>query len=308
MVDVEKQIERLNALIGPGYKAVFVSCAEEAIAQVYWSLYFESVRASGKNHWVISRSSTRAILETAAVYEALGTEIKLFESDPNDFLSVRTALLSCESANPISGKAQLLPKLAQAARSCDTYLHVDITAGLGSQWIDFDACRPDYITYQGDEMGSAVLWVEQEAPIKPLLLGYGGQVLRSGGVDPVLVQKLADEIEHKVSHLPTYAIEMSNLREQVMSQLKGALIHPSDLPHVLTFEYTDIHGELLAFHLNQAGISAQIGGESEVPLSSLIDSECAVSLDLRTLSSVKSSQVAERIADIAGELSGRVAL
>ena len=292
-------LEQLDCSIGPGYRSVFVSSAEEGIAQVFWTTYLQSVRALGKTHIALSKWSSRAAFASAERLESLGAQIKRFDDDLGDHLSVRTALISSPAACGLSGRALCVEERGGAL------LHLDITDALGALWLDFEHLRPDFITYDGAQPGSGALFVREGLELEPLIPGSEEQRgWRAGHIDPITCRALADEIASRMEETDTFAMEHAEKKELFSERLCDAELFPSELPHVLVFGYPGLHGELLAYHLDALGIHLSFGGGRYQTLEHLIGAEHALSCDLRHLD----LESADTICEVARSLQKRAAL
>jgi len=292
-------LDLLDRSIGLGYRAVFVSSGEEGISQVFWTTYLQAVRALGKTHIALSRYSGRGACESAERLEPLGVQIKRFDADLKDHLSVRTALISSPVACGLSGKVISLEERAGA------FIHVDITDALGAIWIDFEHLRADYITYDGMLPGVGALFVREGLELEPLIAGSEEQRgWRAGAIDPRATTALADEIKQRLEQTDAFAMEYGEEKALFSERLCDAEFFPSELPHILVFGYAGLHAELLAYHLDALGVHVSFGGGRCQTLESLTGSPIALSVDLRTVDLA----AADMICEVARSLQKRLAL
>lgn len=296
-------LEHLDRAIGPGYRAVFVSSGEEAVAQVFWTTYLQAIRALGKTHIAISKWSGRGVCACADRLEALGAHVKRFDTDVQKHLSIRTALISSPAACGLSGK--VLPIEEIARERYGALVHVDITDALGATWLDFASLNADFITYDGSESGMGALFVREGLDLEPLIPGSEEQRgLRAGRVDPSACIALADEITHRLAETHTFTMEYAEKKALFSQYLCDAEFFPSDLPHILVFGYAGLHAELLAYYLDVQDIHLNFGGGRYQILEHLTDSAVALSIDLR----FADLEAADTICEVARSLQKRVAL
>lgn len=303
-----KALDALSASIGlKGYHALFLSSGEEGIAQVFWTTYLHSIRALGKNHLLISKNAGRAIYANAERLEGLGALAKSFSDDLQELLSVRTALVSVEAANPVTGEMASLEDISALCKKQGALLHIDVTAALGRSWIDLEQLSPDYITYDGWAPGTGVLWVRENIPIKPLISGAEEQSgLRAGAVSPGICIETASEISERLIDLSTFSMEYAEKRAEFCKRLGGAQIFAPlhHLPHIVVFGFKGLHAELLAYHLNEAGIYLSLGGGRSQSVEQLTNNPSMVSIDLTEVD----VDAVDTIVEVARSLKARVAL
>lgn len=319
-------LEKLQRSLGiTGYsRAVFTSSGAEAVQQVYLSVYLHTVRALGKNHMLIPASAGREIYDSVSRLEPLGVYGKIIALDSKGALdlqqlealiSPRTALVSMSVASSLVGAVEPLEKVARICHANGISLHLDITAGWGKIWLDLEALQPDYITLDGPFWGSGALWVRDGVPIEPLIPGSDEQGgLRAGAIDPNLYTELGNYVESARGGLHAFSMEMAEKKAGFKQRLGAAHVFTPEesLPHILAFGFEGVHGELLAFHLDAAGVYLSFGGGTAPPLERLLR-EMGVSVELaQTALSCDLAHIevdaADLITEIARSLKGSMGL
>lgn len=270
---------------------VFTTSAAEGVNQVFWSIFIEEARKSGKTHIIISELEDAPTMQCAKRLEELGCTIKIAPSTKDGLIDTdaleklitpRTALISVTMAHGLTGVIQPFDRIKEIADEHRVLLHLDATYVVGKIPCAFES---DYLTFSGDRIhsvkGSGGLFVKKGAPLVPFILGGNEQQgLRGGAFDIPSFMALSGAISQAAIYLDTMALEVVRLRDLFESLVTGRVLFFDQmrLPNVSLIAFEKVHQEALLYFLNRKGVFANIGGPYASHLS-LID-ETSVSFAL----------------------------
>jgi cysteine desulfurase len=260
---------------------VFTSSGAEATNQVVSSTYYDITHKTGKNHYILSKIDEAAALMSISRLEEMNCVAKM--TNPNakgeitaeaiaDAMTPRTALVSIEWANGMTGVIHPVAEIAELCQKRGVRLHLDATHTLGRVYID--EVGADFISFNGDNLhapkGTGGLFVNSKVNCSPFILGgmeQGG--LRAGSVNIPGLVALACAAKQMLEARDYVCTEVARLRDKlekgVTSGFPQAAVvfrNSERLPHISAMTFSGIANEALLFALNRKGVYASIGGGS----------------------------------------------
>lgn len=288
---------------------VFTSSGAEAINQVFWSIFLEISRKTGKCHFIISCVEDAPMMQSVKRLEELGCTIKIAPVNGQGQIDVeqlaslinpRTALISVTMAHGLTGVIQPIEEIALLAKEKNVCLHVDATYSAGKYPVSFSDLGAHYLTFSGDRIhavkGSGGLFAKAGSPLVPLIVGGAEQEgFRGGAFDVPSFMALCAALTQASLYLDTMSLEGVRLRNllesEIVSRLPGSKALFTDtlrLPNTAVLFFPRTHHEALLYLLNRKGVYASMGGTycqhlNRVLMASGIDAmdaECALSFSL----------------------------
>lgn len=279
----------------------FFSSSSEAIAHLYQSHYFDSIRHTGKNQIVTTTIEEAPVLMSLKRLEDLGCGGKILSVNPqgqltkevlDEALRPRTSLVSISWANGLTGVIHPIADLAEACRAKDVRLHVDASYVIGKTYFHFKDLPLDFLTFDGSFLhapkGTAGLIVKEKTacahPISSMM-----------GIPVGSVVALAQALEEGGQMLDHLCLETARLRDQLEKGIQAgfpeAIIlfqNVERLPNCSAIAFPGVMSDALLFLLSSKGIFASIGGGycqklSHILMACGIDetlAQCAVSFSL----------------------------
>lgn len=271
MAAIDTREQTMLDLVGanPPDRFIFTSSGAEAINQVFWSVFLEVARKEGKTHFIISEMEDAPTMQCAKRLEELGCTIKIVPVKDGlidldalaQMISLRTALISLTMANGLTGVIQPFDQIIELAKEKKVLLHLDANYAVGKFPITFAS---DYLTFSGDLIhsvkGSGGLFVKEQAPVVPLILG--GAHIRGGSFDVPSFMALCAASQQSILYLDTMALEVVRLRDLFESLIDGKAQYSEmlRLPNCSLISFEKVHQDALLYFLNRKGIFANIGG------------------------------------------------
>lgn len=264
---------------------VFTSSGAEAINQVFWSVFSEVARKTGKTHIIISELEEAPTLQCAKRLEELGCTVKIAPVR-NGLIDVeelakqinpKVALISVTMAHGLTGVIQPVEEILALAKDKGVLLHLDGSYAIGKYPFDFIS---DYLTFSGDLIhsvkSSGGLFAKEKAPLIPFILG--GPNLRGGNLDLPSMMALSAAAQQSLLYLDTMVLEVVRLRNLFESNISGKVLYKEALrlPNTSLIAFEKVHQEALLYYLNRKGVYAAIGGQ----YAPLLSDETAVSFSL----------------------------
>jgi len=260
---------------------ILTSSGTEAVNHVISSAYRDITLATGKNHFLTSKTDEASSMMAISRLEPFGCSGKMIDVNAEgivtpeavaDSLSPRTALVSLSWANGLTGVVQPVAEIARLCRQRGVRLHLDATHVLGKLLIDLEEASPDFVTFNGDQLhapkGTGVLYVRQGVPCSPFLFGSADQGgMRAGGLNMAGLAALACAAREALDSRDLICTETARLRDQLERGIMKGFPHAKvcfkeqeRLPHCTAMLFPGIANEALLFALNRKGICASIGG------------------------------------------------
>ncbi|MCI5052068.1 MAG: aminotransferase class V-fold PLP-dependent enzyme [Simkaniaceae bacterium] len=283
-VDESEKIVR--KLVGAGEKEqfIFTSCGAEGVAHVMQSALFDHIYPTGKNHIITTNVEGADILLTHQRFEQMNicshvvpvNSLGQLTPDILDlYASPRTALLSISWAHPLTGVVQPIWELAEYCKEHGILLHVNATEVLGRQYFELRDMPIDFLTFDGP-IGSGGLFVKER--LSPLIPTGDPQVLRGGTLNHEALSKLANWAQELMESRDHVCMETARLRRRFEMQFgEGLLCSSERLPTTCAVAFPGVSAEALLYYLENAGLSATIGGGDQQKLEYVLGN-CGVDL------------------------------
>lgn len=262
---------------------VFTSSGAEAINHVILSTFFDVTRPTGKNHYITSSIDEAPSIMSIGRLEGLGCVGKMVSANKQgkvkaeeiaDALTPRTALVSLDWANGLTGVVNPVGEISRLCKQRAIPLHLDATHILGKLFYEMEDVGATFITFNGDQLhapkGTGGLWIKAGTKCSPFILGGIEQAgKRAGSYNiPGLVGlgHAASEVMDSRDLLCTEVARLRNkLEEGLRDRLSDVVIFFKEeerLPHITAIGFPGIPNEALLFMLNRKGVYASIGGGS----------------------------------------------
>jgi cysteine desulfurase len=268
---------------------LWTSSGTESINHVIWSTYVDVTRRTGKNHFLSSA------LEGAATFRAmqrLQDMSCLWQQIPADhtgrvtldavisMLTPRTALVSMSWAQGLTGVIQPIEEISAICRERGILFHVEATHVLGKGEFSFQASGADLLSFDLSSTGAGGLCIRAGVEISPFIVGgreQGG--MRGGMIGISTLLESAKWIKEQMLHRDHYAVEVTRLRNELEQSLLTSIPDMIPLfsqqprvPHITASLFPGISSDMLAYHLQQAGIWTSCGGNHMQYLSHILKS------------------------------------
>lgn len=296
IANLEPNYQILYDLVGAKEedRFVFTSSGAEAVGQVFFSVFLEEVRKTGKTHIIISEMEDGPTMKWAKRLEELGCTVKLapvknglIDIDAlQKLISPRTALISVTMAHGLTGVIQPIDEIIDLAIEKSVLLHLDGTYAVGKFPILFES---DYLTFSGDRIhsvkGSGALFAKKIAPLVPLILGSNEQAgYRGGAFDIPSFMALSAAAQQVLLYLDTMALEVVRLRDLFEASVEGKVLfkEAQRLPNTSLIAFDKVHQEALLYFLARKGVYASFGGAVNSHLSSIDETTISFSLSRMT--------------------------
>jgi cysteine desulfurase len=296
LANLEPNYQILYDLVGAQEtdRFVFTSSGAEAVGQVFFSVFLEEIRKTGKTHIIISEIEDGSTMKWARRLEELGCTVKLapvkeglIDVDAlKKLISPRTALISLTMAHGLTGVIQPVDEIVELATEKSVLLHLDATYALGKFPLSF---KSDYLTFSGDRIhsvkGSGGLFVKKNAPLTPFILGSNEQAgYRGGAFDIPSFMALSAAAAQALLYLDTMALEVVRLRDLFETSVQGKVLfkEAQRLPNTSLIAFEKVHQEALLYFLARKGVYASFGGAVNSHLSSIDETAVSFSLSRMT--------------------------
>ena len=301
--EVTLSLKKIYASLGALETDSFVltSGSAENSSQIFFSHYLESVRETGKNHFLISALEEAPSILALNRLETLGCFGKMLPVNSSGHLEVetlkqaigpKTSLVSLSWANGLTGVIQPLNDLMTACQEKGVSLHVDVSSVLGKLFFRFQDLTCDFITFDGEKInapkGVGGIFIKDNISFAPLISHAPHHNTPALCGLKVAIEKIEEQFD-------LIGIETARLRDKLEKTLQEALpdmvIFFKDverLPHVTALGFPGAHHEALLFLLNRKGVYASMGGGFSQKLSHLLKAcgikeplaSCALSFSL----------------------------
>jgi cysteine desulfurase len=272
--DIKKYMDDMKRLLGARQEDEIrmVSSGAEAINDILLSFYIDEIRESGKNHILTTVLEEVPAMFSCKRLEDLGCSIGTIVPNSQGQITVdlvkeairpRTSLLSLSWANKLTGVIHPIEEIAHFCQSQGIKVHVDASTVVGKLFFNFADLGIDYLTVDGQAMGSplggGILLTKEKKELKPLILG--------------------DASMHReaVNALESVSMETARLKgffeKRIQSLLPGSfpLYEQAErLPHISAMVFERVHAEALLFLLSQKGLFASLGGGFQQSLPHLL--------------------------------------
>lgn len=274
--DVDLALTKLYRLLDVSDRSHFVltSGGSEATFQLLINFYLNDIRESGRNHLLTTSIEEAPILLSMSRLEQLGCVTRLLPVDEQGILKLsvleealkpKTALLSISWAGALTGVIQPIPEIVRICHAKGVKVHVNASSMIGKLPISFEELGVDFLTFDGDKIGTPQ--------------GIGGLIQRTkphqSSYHVAALSALSLAIEEQYQKLEQFSMETARLRDAFEAELKTALpdtvilFQDADrLPHVSAVAFPGVMAEALLYLLHRRQVYASLGGGQFQKLSS----------------------------------------
>jgi len=274
--DVDAALKKLYVLLGAGERSHFLLTpgGAEAIFHMLMNFYLDEIRETGRNHLLTTAIEEAPILLSLSRLEQLGCVTRLLPVDEKGMIKLsaleealkpKTALFSMSWANALTGVIQPIADIVRICHAKGVKVHLNASAMVGKLPISFDELGVDFLTFDGDKIGTPQ--------------GIGGLFQKTKPHESIryvaALSGLSLAVEEGVLRMGQFAMETARLRDTFEAELMHALpdtviLFPESdrLPHVTCAAFPGVMSEALLFHLQRRGVYASIGGGQFQKLSS----------------------------------------
>lgn len=272
MHDAEAQFfANASALHTPGHLAMNqIEHTRELLAKLINANPDEIIFTSGASE------SNNAVLHTFEGHE--------IETSPLEHHSIIEAvkfyrgkkspkLYSYMLANNEIGDFLNLQKIIKQAKTEKAYVHSDLTQVLGKIPLDVKKLGIDYATFSAHKIGGPVgvgaLYIQKDAPFKPLIIGGNQEKKRRGGtyntvgiigfgaaLEKIDKEKTWEKYNAKVRRL------RDTLAKRILSEIPGSSLNTNlenSLPNILNVSFRAAEGESIQLYLDAEGVIVSTG-------------------------------------------------
>ncbi len=253
--------------------------ASEGFSHILESICLKHISKTGKNH-IIAAADDLFSAKMIEKWEPLGVTLKkvLLNSEGqvtantlSSLLSPRTSFVTLPWANGLTGVIYPIWEIANLCREKGILFHVDASAILGKYYFSFSDIPIDFLTFEGSLIhaptGSGGLLVRDNETIFP----FRAKQQRA------LFASLACACEEMEEYFDHTCLETARLRNTFETHIKKGFLESEvlfqsseRLPHVSCIAFPGIFHELLAFTLNEKGLSAGFAVENGLSLESML--------------------------------------
>jgi cysteine desulfurase len=291
----------------------FFSGKEEAIYELFLSVYFQVAKESGKTLFLYPEGEESSITLAAKQMQRLGCSVKaiplndkgqITKETLESVITPRTALVSLSWANALTGVLHPIFAIADLCKEKDVQLHIDASYVLGKRFFRFQDLDAAFLTLDGSlihgPLGTSLLAVKKEAA--HLKSSWASRRVRTPDIGALseAVEMLSAKFEH-------YSMEVARLRDRfeegILRRCLGAraLFKEADrLPNVTAIAFPPVSAESLLFLLNAKGLYASLGKDRRFEKNS-IEKTLARSLISFSFSFDMTEQDIDRAIDIIEE-------
>lgn len=268
-----KNLSTLLEVVGaaPDTQVLFFSTPFEAYFHLYYAIYLDIIRQTGRNHILTTPFEPLVFKESLKKLEPLGCLSKLLSQSEGrltcesieEALSPRTALLSLSWANSLTGVIQPVQEIASLCRKKGVLLHVDATHLFGKHSLNFQDSEIDLLTFSLPA-GTVLLKKKQT----PLHLTPFSSPHANAFIDQALMHA------SKFDHFCTEGARLLHLiEERLLKEIPDSCMHFCGLPRLpncMAIALPGISGETLSFLLSRKGIHLSTGGNGQMKLAKML--------------------------------------
>lgn len=260
---------------------VFTSSGTEAVNHVFYAVYHDVTRLTGKNQFITSNIEEAPSMMTVSHLEEWTCVGKMLKANAagqitaeavHEMITPRTALVSLSWANGLTGVINPVADISKVCKEKGVLFHVDATHVLGKLFYQLDEVAPSYMTFNGDHLhapkGTGGLYIKEGVKCSSLLLGgmdQGGK--RAGTLNVPALIGLGEAAKEVLDSRDLICTEVARLRDlfeqEITSQINESTVFFQDqerLPHISAIAFPGISNEALLYSLNRKGLYANIGG------------------------------------------------
>ena len=238
-----------------------------------------ALRARGR-HLVTSAVEHVSVVNSCRDLEKQGWSVTWLPVDRDGFvepeavaraLRADTALVSIMAANGEIGTLQSVREIGRIARARGVPFHVDGVGAVGRLPLSVEECAVDLLSLSSNDLygppGCGALWVRQDVPLAPIILGGGQEAGYRSGTEnlPAIVGMgmAADFARHEraaeVARLaPLRDRLLDGLLERVAARVTGPR-GPRRLPHHASVVVPGVKADAVLLELDMRGVAASSG-------------------------------------------------
>lgn len=299
----KKAFDHLTSLLGVTEQecTVFRGAESDALFHFFFSYYFDHMRESGKNHFLITPLAEAAVVLSMNLLEKMGcvakpisltAEGKVDVHRLQEALRPRTALFSIPWASGLTGVIQPVEEIGVVCKEKGVFFHLDGSAALGKLFFQFEHLPCDALSLAGDKihaLKNSSLFLLKRQKLSP---SFG---IPNPQLDVAALVAFECAVQEVCSRLDFMGTEIARLRtkleEGVLSFLPDAVVcfkEVERVPNVSALSFPGAMSEALLFLLKQKGVHATLGGGSLPRLDHILKAshfseevaECALSFNL----------------------------
>ena len=260
VADCKQAYAAMQALAGSDGHVMVCSDRAEAVFTVLHGHFIDTTSQDGKNHVLISNVEDAPLILGLERLEKLGAFAKTVSVNEKGFLDAkdvaryitpRTGLISLSWGCALTGVIHPIAAIAQTCQEKGVLLHVDATHVAGKLSLDMKELGIDFMNIGG------MLFSKDE--IKPLICGRiedDQRILGQGWI--------AKETMEQLDHVAMESARLGALFEKALiqriPQAKVLFDKSARIPGVSCVSLLGVTSELMAFHLQDAGIDVAFGG------------------------------------------------
>ncbi len=274
-VAIETAREQVAFLLGARPReVVFTSGGTEAVnAAIYGAVRRDPTRIR-----IVTTAVEQSSVLDACARESIDTVIigvdHYGQVNPGavlDTITDTTALVSIQLGNHEVGTLQPVAEICAGARQRGVLVHVDASAAMGYESIDFARLGPDLLSVtahtHGGPLGVGALLIRRGLRIPPFIVGGAQERARRAGIEnvPAIVGfgAAATELMTTQSHeIAAARRQTDRVRTGLAATISGLTIHghPTDrLPNLMPFGVDGVEAEPILLALDQHGIAVHSG-------------------------------------------------
>jgi cysteine desulfurase len=278
-----QQVETARKLVAEGIGAkpeevIFTSGATEAnnIALVGTMLALPKE----KNHLIVSAIEHHAVLHTAKALAARGFEVTYLPVDHHGLVSPEelesniqpeTGLISIMMVNNEVGSVQDITEIGRIAWDHEVLFHTDAVQAVNCFKINVDDLHVDLLSLSAHKIygpkGVGALYLRQGTNVEPILFGGSQEKKYRPGTENVpAIVGLGTAMSLRNDDFSLRFDNFKRIRKELIEGLHqhvtGVVVNgPEDqiAPHIVSITFPNVNGELMLFHLNQAGVAVSMG-------------------------------------------------
>jgi len=239
-----------------------------------------ALRARGR-HLVTSAVEHVSVVNSCRDLEKQGWSVTWLPVDRDGFvepeavaraLRADTALVSIMAANGEIGTLQSVREIGRIARARGVPFHVDGVGAVGRLPLSVEECAVDLLALSSNDLygppGCGALWVRQDVPLAPIILGGGQEAGYRSGTEnlPAIVGMgmAADFARHeRAAEVARLAPLRDRLLDGVLERVTDARVTgprgPRRLPHHASVVVPGVKADAVLLELDMRGVAASSG-------------------------------------------------
>ncbi len=255
---------------------IFTSCATESNnAAIHAALKAKPE----KRHIVTSAVEHSSVLNYCRAMEAEGYQVTYLPVDREGLLNIadlenaiidQTAVVSLMWANNETGVLFPVEQIAKVCKARDVLYHCDAVQAAGKLEVDVQLLQADYLSLSAHKIygpkGTGALFVREESPYNPLLIGSQENGRRGGTEAVPLIAGFGVAAELAKTRLHNRITPVKQIRDQlehrILEVCPEAIVNGSleyRLPNTTNISFQGIDSETLVHLLGKKGVMVSNG-------------------------------------------------